>query len=632
MSKIKILSDKLTNKIAAGEVVQRPSSVVKELVENSIDAEASEIIVRVKRGGKTLCEVTDDGKGMTKDDLLLAFERYATSKISDVEDLNNIHSLGFRGEALASIGAVSKVDATSTHQDADSGHKLRIRGGKFLDIKPQPPKPGTQISVKSLFYNVPARRKFLKTKNTEFRRVVKIMRQFSLMYPNKNFKLIHNGREVFDLQQEDLKSRIVNLFSSDYEDNLMKINHSRGSWSLSGYLGNLNLVRASRKGQQFLYVNGRAIKDKYISHAIVSGYSELISRGEYPFYCLKLEIPPEEVDVNVHPSKMEVKFTYRKKLYRFVKNCIKENVQSFKADVPDYGALSPSEYYSEPEISKSKNKSGSTQEKQQDSKQEEIQRSQTEKSSSNNNFKSKESGSKTEAKQRQKEESRQVPLHFSQKMDSKKWNQRAERFIQKKEADEDGEEEYKPDVNVYQVHNKYIFSQVKSGVVIIDQHNAHERVLFEEAMESMKKGQGKAQQLLFPQVLELSVDDYSVLLDILPYMEKLGFKVKSKGDNKVEIESVPSGMRVGDEGKALKNIIDHYREYGTKETDIQEKLAASYACKSAIKTGDNLEQQEMRSLVDRLFATENPQFCPHGRPIIVNLTLKDLDKRFERSS
>lgn len=614
MSEIKILSEELTNKIAAGEVVQRPASLVKELVENSLDAGADEIIVRIKNGGKTLCEVTDDGKGMSKDDLLLAFERYATSKISAVEDLNNIRSLGFRGEALASIGSVAKVDALSTPQDSEAGHILRIRGGKFIDIKPAPPKPGTQISVRNLFYNVPARRKFLKSKNVEFRHIVKIMRKFSLIHPDVEFQLVHNGREVINLKKEKLRNRIIHLFSSDYKNNLIEINSVRGSWELDGYLGNLNLIRARRDGQQFLYVNGRSISDKYMSHAVLSGYSSLVSRGEYPFYCLNLKVPPEEIDVNVHPSKMEVKFTYRKKVYRFIKDTIKKAVQSLKNDLPNFGTFSPDEYYSEPTISKPKQQHRSSQQENKPEQQ---------KGTSPSSLQT-ESG-------KQKPQSEQTSLHFTQKVDSKKWTKRAERFSQKRKEKEQSREHYQPDVKVFQVHKKYIISQIESGIVIIDQHVAHERILYEEALNSLERGTGSAQQLLFPQTVDLSVDDYSLLLDILPYLEKLGFRAKKFGKNTIAIEAVPAGMRIGDEARAMKKIIDHYQEFGTKETDIQEKVAAAYACKAAIKAGDPLEEEEMRNLVDRLFATEDPLFCPHGRPVIVNLSLKELDKRFERT-
>jgi len=615
MSEIKILSDKLTNKIAAGEVVQRPASLVKELVENSLDANSGEIIVRIKNGGKTLCEVTDNGKGMSKDDLLLAFERYATSKISTVDDLKNIRSLGFRGEALASIGSVAKVDALSTREGADNGHILRIRGGKFVDIKPAPPQPGSQISVRNLFYNVPARRKFLKSKNVEFRHIVKIMRKFSLINPRVKFKLVHNGREVFNLKSERLENRIIHLFSSEYKGNLIKIDSVRGSWELTGYLGNLNLIRARREGQQFLYVNGRSITDKYMSHAILSGYSSLISRGEFPFYCLNLKIPPEEVDVNVHPSKMEVKFTYRKKLYRFIKDTIKDKVKTLKNDLPEFGSFSPEEYYSEPKVKKPE-KQHSTSPKNQNENENQVSRRSTKQ------------GERPEKKSRQTN----IPLHFTRKVDSNKWNQRAERFSRKrKQEGQKQEQDFKPDVNVFQVHKKYIISQIESGIVIIDQHVAHERILYEEALKAMERGAGSAQQLLFPQVVELSVDDYSILLDILPYLEKLGFRAKKFGKNSIGVEAVPAGMRIGDEGKAIKNILDQYQEYGTKDTDIQQKVAAAYACKAAIKAGDVLEEEEMRSLVDRLFATEDPLFCPHGRPIIVNLSLKELDKRFERA-
>ncbi|MFH2027495.1 MAG: DNA mismatch repair endonuclease MutL, partial [bacterium] len=334
MSKIKILSDQLTNKIAAGEVVQRPASLVKELVENSLDAGAREITIVIKSGGKALCQVIDNGEGMGKDDLLLAFERYATSKIATTEDLMAIRTLGFRGEALASIAAVAIVNAVSAEKAAESGYELRVEGGSFRDIKPIAATPGTNISVKNLFYNIPARRKFLKSSDVEFRHIIEIIRKFSMIHPQVQFTLIHNDKEVFRLRPEELIDRVVNLYSSEYRGNLIRVDETSAGMTLSGYIGNLNLVRA-RHGDQYLFVNNRFVSDRLMNHAINTAYSKLISRGEYPFYCLHIQLDPAAVDVNVHPAKMEVKFREQNSVYRFLEDSVKSGLKEIMNVIPD---------------------------------------------------------------------------------------------------------------------------------------------------------------------------------------------------------------------------------------------------------------------------------------------------------
>jgi DNA mismatch repair protein MutL len=617
MSKIKVLSDQLTNKIAAGEVVERPASMVKELVENSIDAGATEIIIIIRNGGKTLCEVVDNGEGMSKDDLLLSFERYATSKIRNVEDLIAVRSLGFRGEALASIASVARVSAISTLKGADMGYRLNIEGGSFKSIQPFTPKEGTTISIKNLFFNMPGRRKFLKSKEVEFRHIITVVKKFSMIYPRIKFVLIHNDREVLNLRSEDLKSRIGSLFSGDYIKNLLPFDYQRGGIGAHGYLGNLNLVRATR-GEQYFYVNNRFITDRLMNHAITSGYSSLISRGEFPFYCIHITLPPELVDVNVHPRKMEVKFSDQNMIYRFLKESTADTLQKIKHSVPDLPSFSPEHYYSPATYSGKPVKQES----------DFHQQSEREDPTKDEQFSGFHQSTQPKAPEN---EQGSLNLHFTRKTDDETWRQRADRFSSRNVLQQTEDvRSFTPQVKVYQIHNKYLISQVKSGMVIIDQHVAHERILFEEALKSMENQEWRAQQLLFPQVVELSVDDFSTILEILPYLEKLGFRLKEFGKNTVAVEAVPAGMKWGDEGKVIRNILDYYKEYGEKNTDIQSKVAAAYSCKAAIKAGDKLTDEEMQNLVDRLFATENPYFCPHGRPIIVNMTLDEIDKRFER--
>lgn len=612
MSKIKILSDQLTNKIAAGEVVQRPASLVKELVENSLDAGAGEITVVVKNGGKSLCQVIDNGEGMSKDDLLLAFERYATSKIATTEDLMAIRTLGFRGEALASIAAVAIVNAVSTEKGAENGYELRIEGGSFREIKPVAATPGTNITVKNLFYNVPARRKFLKSRDVEFRHIVDIIRKFSMIHPQVQFTLIHNDREVFRLRPESLVDRIVNLYSGEYRDNLIRIDETRAGMTLSGYIGNLNLVRA-RRGDQYLFVNNRFVSDRLMNYAISTAYSNLVSRGEYPFYCLHLQLDPAAVDVNVHPTKMEVKFREQNSVYRFLEDSVKSGLKEVMNVIPDLARFAPEHYYAPLPVSRP------------DQTDKTVPVSEGEETEGQKPLSD---GDILPRPETRPERQTEMPLHFSQRKPAGQWTERARRFVE--QGLPESEAEYHPDVPLYQLHNKYIITQVKSGLVIIDQHVAHERILYDNAIKAMSERPWKGQQLLFPQIVELSVTDFSLLLEVLPFLEKIGFSLREFGKNTVALEAVPAGMTWGYESTIIKEILDHYQEFGTKDTSIQSKVAASYSCKAAIKSGDKLTQEEMRNLVDNLFATQNPYFCPHGRPIIVNLTLKELDKRFER--
>jgi DNA mismatch repair protein MutL len=608
MSKIKILSDLLTNKIAAGEVVQRPASIIKELVENSLDAGATEIAIVIKNGGKTLCQVVDNGEGMGKDDLLLAFERYATSKIATADDLLSIRTLGFRGEALASVAAVAVVEAASTERGADVGHVLRIEGGRFKDIKPQAPQGGTVISVRNLFFNVPARRKFLKSAEAEFRHIVDVLRKFAMIHPEIQFIFIHNDREVFRMRSEKLKERICNLYPDEYGENLIRIEKISQAMKVAGYIGNLNLVRA-RRGDQYFFVNNRFVTDRLMNHAIISAYSNLLSRNEYPFYCLDLQLDPMAVDVNVHPTKMEVRFREQNEVYRFLESAVKEGLTEITDVIPNLGRFSPEHYYAPPQLPKQFRTEQKNDEKQMtDTKEPEI--------------------PATENARMEQTAQTEMPLHYTHRSPDGQWTQRARRFVE--QGIPEPEYDFRPDVPMYQVHNKYIVTQIKSGLVIIDQHVAHERILYDNAIEAMSEQSWKAQQLLFPQIVELSVTDFSLLLEILPFLEKIGFSIKEFGKYTIAIEAVPAGMPWGNEPTIIKEIIDHYHEFGTKDTSIQSKVAASYSCKAAIKSGDKLTEEEMRNLVDKLFATQNPYYCPHGRPIIVNLTLKELDKRFER--
>ena len=589
MSKIRILPETLTNKIAAGEVVQRPASVVKELMENSIDAEARTITVIIKNGGKSLIQVVDDGNGMDRDDLLLAFERYATSKIKDENDLSRISTLGFRGEALASIASVSIVDAVSGVKGDMEAYELKIVGGEFKDIRPHSNIGGTSISIRNLFFNVPARRKFLKSAEIELKNIIDIFRKFALAYPEKSFVLIHNDREIYNLRPSDLADRIAELYSPEYRKNIVEVSVEERELSISGFIGNLNLIRP-RRGEQTFFVNRRYVSNRTLSNAVISAYRSVISGDEYPFYCLNLMIPPDKVDVNVHPAKMEVKFREDYRVFQFVKISIGKYVEEVKKSIPGFDKPRIWEYYET----------------------------------------KKESGGFAEEKDRERKVTAEIAGLKLEDADNRSqvWKERAKKFSEHLKE----ESSVPPGVGipVFQFAERYIITQVKSGLVIIDQHVAHERILYEAALKAVTQGSWKPQQLLFPQVIELSAEDFSVLLEILPYLNKIGFRMREFGRNTIVVDAVPTGMRWGRESTIIKEIIDTYVEYRKHESSAVKSVAASYACKAAIKAGDKLSEEEMINLVDRLFTTSNPYFCPHGRPIIVNLSLDEIDKRFKR--
>lgn len=570
---IKPLSQDLRNKIAAGEVVERPASVVKELIENSVDAGSSEVSIIIEKGGHQLIQVTDNGGGITPEDMNLAVQRYTTSKIETVDDLFNINSLGFRGEALASIASVSEMELVSC-ANGDGGFAIGINNGEAGEMKPAEPIPGTRIDVRNLFYNTPARKKFLKSHRVEFRQIVQMLKRYALAYPEVAFKLIHDEKDILNLQSESLKERIDNVLDPTYSSNVLEVNIIKGDFAVSGFIGNLNLVR-SRPGEQYIFLNRRFIKQRLLNNAVYGAYRSLLKRGEYPFYVLNLVQPPDQIDVNVHPMKIEVRFKDEWRLYHVLKSAVEDALGSILETIPDF-----------------------------------------------------------------KKDVDFFPDYTSGALQEKLTLPNVETTIQQNLAraktyvdtipDRKSSEEDVSSGKMWQIHEKYIVSQINSGLVIIDQHVAHERVLYEDALAAFDSSPLGAQTLLFPETLEFSADEFSVLLEIIPSLNQLGFRMKEFGKNTVMVEAIPSEMVWGNEKMIIREIIDSFLENKKKYSSWQEGLAASYSCHAAVKAGDPLTIQEMQALVNRLFSTEHPYYCPHGRPIIVQLSIEELDKRFER--
>jgi len=587
--KIHILSENLINKIAAGEVIDRPASVVKELVENAIDAGGRHITVVIKAGGSGLIQVVDDGCGMNEEDAVLSLQRHATSKIKTYRDIERIATLGFRGEALASIAAVSRMEVRTVPRGEMEGTLLTIEGGAVDQVAKTGGNPGTLIAVKNLFFNTPARRKFLRAESTEYRYILAMMNRFTLAYPEIAFTLIHESNTVFDFKPADLQARIGEALGRRTADNLIPVKDENTLAPLSGFIGNFDCLRRSRN-DQYLFVNRRYVNDRTLGYAIASAFGERIPIGHYPLYVLFLDIDPERVDVNVHPTKNEVKFADQKMLYDLVRGAIKRALQT-DSIVPQLQRFTPG---------------GST---------ENLPRFQT-------------------SLQQEILDFHQTRIDFSRPEASSgaAMPSPPPAGPMSSPATVGREPEpASPPAMVWQMQNKYILAQIKSGLVVIDQHAAHERILYEKAKTNFARTEAASQQLLFPQTIDLTPQDYNILQEILPLLHKLGFLIKCFGGRTIVVEGVPVGLRIGAEEKILLELLEEYKENMDTEVDIQERVAKSWACRSAIMTGDKLSTEAMTALIAQLFATQNPDFYPHGRPTIITLSTEELDKRFERA-
>lgn len=590
---IKALSEDLRNKISAGEVVERPSSVVKELIENSLDAGSSEISIVIEKGGHHTIQVRDNGSGISPDDLPSSIKRFHTSKIETVDDLFSINTLGFRGEALSSIASISEMSILSSNGKGE-GAELSILNGAPGEVQPAADIGGTEITIRNLFYNTPARKKFLKTPRTELRKIVDVVRCYGLAFPDVEFRLVADDRDIFHVHAEPLEERIDNLLDPTYSRNLLPLNITKGDIALSGFVGNLNLVR-SRPGEQYLFLNRRFIKDRLINRAVYNAYESLIKRGEYPFFVINLLLPGDQVDVNVHPMKTEVRFKDEWRLFHILKSEVADALSSVLDTIPGFDTS-----YQNSEINKG-----------------------------NDNF----NPYITAPRGTIPTDPNQNTLEFNSSDNlspSKGDILRARDYVTKLAEKPVNNQQSIATENIWQIHKKYIVSEVNSGLVIIDQHVAHERILYEDALKAFESTSMASQTLLFPETLEFSPDDFDALFDVLPYLEKIGFKIKKQDNLSIKIDAIPSEMAIGNEREVIREILDNFLKERKKYSSFQEGIAAMFACKAAIKAGDSLMREEMQELVNRLFSTKHPYYCPHGRPIIVQMSLDELDGRFER--
>ncbi len=609
-SRIKILPDSLASKIAAGEVVQRPESVVKELLENAVDANAASIELIVKQAGKSLIQVCDDGSGMTEEEALLCILKHATSKISSMEDLESIKTLGFRGEALSSIASVCQLEIRTETRDAEIGTLLKIESENEITTEKISTSKGTCVAVKNIFYNIPARRKFLKTDSTELKHIIDTFNRIALAHPEIAFKFYNSENLIFDYAIGTLEERIEQVFADNMMEALIPVIQETEYLSLNGFIGKPSIFKKSR-GEQYLFLNKRFVINKNINHAVFTAFENILEKGDYPFFILFLTIDPKKVDVNIHPSKLEVKFDDEKDIYNFVLSVVRKSISShdlvptmsFENQTPQGEKLSFNAFTSVKQ----------------------------------NDFSDRPNFSERERRERAAVTDEDIDLVFSSltkdiKPSSSKgsdYEQTGNKFDKQIEHSASTEIET---TFLIQLHNKYILSQIKSGLMIIDQHVAHERILYEKVLSRLDANMPFTQQLLFPIKIQFDVASYDILKELDLMVTKIGFKLKYLPKSYILIEGVPDDIKNGSEEKILREFVSEYlnNQIG-KQLEEKDNIAKSYSCKAAIKAGDKLSEKEMRLLIDQLFATSMPYVCPHGRPIVIKISLEEFDRRFGRT-
>ena len=599
---IKLLPDSVANQIAAGEVIQRPASAVKELMENALDAGATQIDLVVKDAGKSMIMVVDNGCGMSETDARLCFERHATSKISKAEDLFAIRTMGFRGEALASIAAIAQVELKTRRKEDEVGVKIVNEGSVVKEQSLVPMQPGTTFTVKNLFFNVPARRNFLKTPQSEFRHIVEEFTRVSLMNPNIGFTLTSDGKEVYHLYPGNLKQRIMGLFGSNYEGRLLPVRQETERVRIDGYIVKAEYAKKTR-GEQYFFVNKRFIKHAYLHHAIENAFMEMIPKDSFPGYFLNIEVDPSDIDINIHPTKTEVNFLDVKLVYAILHAAVRKAIGQHNlspmidfnesADLNnDFGAaMGMSNPLAIPNVPLDPNF---------------------------NPF------SKEHSPRETHWEGSYQPQKNTNPGD---WRILYGERTDLQNASLEPKEEAQSNAQYLQVNQSYIVTTVKSGLLVIDQQLAHSRVLFEKYLKELENHSGVSQQELFPQALSLNVNDASLLKEMLPELENLGFALEQANPTTFMINGTPTDAAGCDAVALLEKILDNYKINRTDlQLDRKLDLAKTLAAQLSIKPQTRLSEMEMQNLVDQLFACNVAEVAPNGKKIFVILNMEEFFK------
>jgi len=612
---IQLLPDAVANQIAAGEVIQRPASVVKELVENALDAGATEITIHIKDAGKTLIQISDNGCGMSPTDARMAFERHATSKISTANDLFCIRTMGFRGEALASISAIADVELRTKKMEDEVGTLIHIVGSEFKTQEPVGCNNGTSFMIKNLFFNVPARRKFLKTNTTELKNIIWEIQRIAIPNPGIKISLFHNNSPVYELPKEIQRKRIVDLFGKNLNQSLVSVNEETSIVKIHGFIGQPKYAKKTM-GEQFFFVNGRYMRHPYFHKAVMQSYEQLLPPGAYPSYFLFMEIDPADIDINVHPTKTEIKFENDRAIWQIIRAAIRESLgkhnvvpsidfdQSGNIEIPMPQKSAENIVFPEIQINpeynpfdnESPNYSGSSG----------SQPVSTEKKNLKN-WENLYGGF----------ENKDIPAEqnsFSTFREDDLYTDVQEQFSGKK---------------ILQLKQKYILTPVKSGLMVIDQKRAHERILYEKFLEVLKSDSVASQQQLFPQTIELNPADSALLKNILEDLLSLGFDIREFGKDTFIINGTPGVLDVTSPELIVEKLLEEYKNSPIDaRSKAKEQIAISLAKASALDYGTDLKQEEIDHLIDNLFACSTPNFSPDGKKVLTIIQTEDIEKSF----
>ncbi|TSD63899.1 DNA mismatch repair endonuclease MutL [Inquilinus sp. KBS0705] len=613
---IQLLPDAVANQIAAGEVVQRPASAVKELIENAIDAGADKIQLILKDAGKGLIQVIDNGCGMSLTDARMCFERHATSKIRKAEDLFAIRTMGFRGEAMASIAAIAQVELKTRRHDDELGTCIVIEGSEVISQEACSAKTGTSISIKNLFYNTPARRNFLKSNPVEMRHIIDEFQRVALANPQVFLTMHHDGQEVYHLPAAALKQRIVHLLGNNYNQRLVPVEEDTTIINLRGFVGKPEFARKTR-GEQFFFVNNRFIKDAYLNHAVLTAFQELLPDETYPLYVLFIDIDPSKIDINVHPTKTEIKYQDEKAIYAIIRSAVKRSLGKYNItptlDFDQENSIGhlitpkPFEDIIQPSIAFNPDFNPFAAEKK-------IEREIPFLRNTNDHYSAIPRNWDTLYEIGKKEETLQHEMHAEKSIP-----------IDEQDISKTSEKQF------FQVHNRFILSQIKSGFMLINQQAAHERILYERFLQQLQNHSGVSQQSLFPQSVTLNSSDFELLKELLPDIRALGFDIREFGKNTVVVEGIPADITNANEHQLLEQLLEGFKNnLAILKLDKRDNLARSLARNAALKAGVKLSMEEMNQLVDQLFACQMPNLALNGKPVISTFTLNELAERFEK--
>jgi DNA mismatch repair protein MutL len=616
---INLLPDNIANQIAAGEVIQRPASAVKELLENAVDAGATEIQLIIKDAGKELVQVIDNGGGMSETDARMCFERHATSKIQSIEDLFQITTMGFRGEALASIAAVSQVELKTRKRGSDIGTYVEIDNSFVNKQEPCQTAEGTSIAMKNLFFNVPARRNFLKSNAAEMRHIVDEFIRVAMAFPQLQFSLTNNGQQLFHLEKGSLKQRIVAILGQHYNARLVSVKETTDYMNVYGFVGKPETAKKTR-GDQFFFVNNRFIKSSYLNHAVMNAFADIIPADGFPLYVLFIDVNPEHVDINVHPTKQEIKFDDEKLMYAFVQSAVKHSLAQFSITATLDFDLDPN-IQSLDAVSKP-----FTAEQQQESRQSSLYKSFTQanqahmidKSSNASNLKhwkdlyepaqsdnyAASSYTVSPEPEAKPEVTYESQPHATASVIDERW--------------QDTPSDQKVPV---QVHQQYILSQIKSGFILIDQHAAHERILYERYQRALQEAPMATQQSLFPQTLQLPPADAALVSEMLADLQTLGYDLEPFGNNTFVVRGTPADIQNGNDQATIQSLIEQFKHFSHElKVNKREHLIRSMARNNAIPAGKTLSAREMQNIIDELFACSMPNVAPAVSSLLYHLS------------